>query len=405
VPWRASRGCGVRLALVGPVHPFRGGIAHYTSLLARHLRARHEVLLVSFARGYPRPLYPGRSDRDPSTDAVTEPAERILAPLRPWTWWRTADRIARFGPDLVLIQWWSPFWAPSLATVAALARWWTGAPVVFVCHNILPHEGAGMVTRALVRAALGRGQAFIVHSAADAERLDAVLPAAVRRGASVHRSVLPAHTIASPIDRSAARVALGLPADSAVALFFGFVRPYKGLAYLIDAIALSLPDLPTLHLVVAGEFWDPATSYRRRAADLGLSARVRFDDRYVPNEEVGRYFAASDVVVLPYVDASQSGVLTLASEFGLPAIATRVGGLPDAVIDGVTGVLVPPADARALADALVQVLGDRATAERLRAGVAAARGRFAWDGVVALIESLAARGGAPDRPAAARPDA
>jgi len=198
----------------------------------------------------------------------------------------------------------------------------------------------------------------------------------------------------------ATRAALGLPPGASVALFFGFVRPYKGLVHLIDALPLAVSRVPDLRLVVAGECWGSPAPYLDRAAALGVADRVRFDDGYIPNERVGIYFAAADVVVLPYVEASQSGVVTQAAEALVPSIVTRVGGLPEAVEDGVSGLVVPPGNAGALADALARVLGDPAMGDRLRAGVAATRSRFSWDGVVDLIEDLADHPVSPTAPTA-----
>jgi len=376
----------VNIVLVGPTYPYRGGIAHHTALLARHLGARHRVRLLTFSRQYPEWLFPGRTDRDPSRDVVAAAAEAVLAPLAPWTWWRAARLAAAADPDLVLIQWWVPFWAPSLAAVAALVRRWTRARVVFICHNVLPHDSRAWLARPLARLALGRGDAFIVHAAPDAAALRALLPRAA--AADIHHATLPAFDIARPAGRAEARSRLGLPPGAAVALFFGFVRPYKGLDHLIDALPAAAALVPDLRLVVAGEFWQPAADFLARAAAVGMADRVRIDDRYIPNEEVGVYFDAADVLVMPYVEATQSAVATLAAAFGLPAIATRVGGLPEVVIDGETGLVVPPGDPAALAEALARILRDEAFRMRLRSGASAQGDRFGWGRLVALIESL-----------------
>jgi len=381
----------MRVVILGPTYPFRGGIAHYTTLLAQHLADRHEVTLLSFVGQYPPVLFPGRTDRDPSDHVVATEAELVLAPLQPWTWWRTARRAATRRPQLVVIQWWVPFWAPTLAVVAALLRRWSNARLVFVCHNVLPHGGGGPLDRALVRLALSQGQAFVVHSEADEKSLIALLPEVTAGGERVHRAVLPLHTIAPSVGRREARRRLALPPDASVALFFGFVRPYKGLAYLVDALPQVLDQVPKFHLLVAGEFWESAAEHELRAAELGVAGRMHLDDRYIPNEEVGRYFAAADVVVLPYTEATQSGVVTLAYQFGRPVIATRAGGLPEVVDDGLTGLIVPPADSSALAAALVRVFREPGLAQRLRSGVREAEGRFSWSRLVTLLESLVDR--------------
>jgi glycosyltransferase involved in cell wall biosynthesis len=387
----------VNIVLIGPTHPFRGGIAHYTTLLALHLSEHNALCFLSFRKQYPKRLFPGRSDRDPSEQALTGGAERLLSPLAPWTWWRTARRMAETRPELVIVQWWVPFWAPSLAALAFLARRWTDARVVFVCHNVLPHEGGRWWERFLIRLALARADAWILHSDRDEAALRALLPHHVARreaaspgGRAIHRALLPLHTISEPIDRDRARRRLNLPAAAPVALFFGFVRPYKGLIHLIDALPALRARLPELRLLVAGEFWEPAEGYLERARALGQAEHIQIDDRYIPNEDVGAYFAAADVLVMPYIQATQSGVVTLAIEHGLPIVATRVGGLPESVEDGRTGLIVPPVDPAALAEAILAVLCDTPLRARLAAGAVAARERFGWRPLVALLEAIGA---------------
>lgn len=382
----------LRVSILGPTYPFRGGIAHHTTLLAAALRERHAVQLVTFRRQYPRRLFPGRTDRDPSPPPPDLQAPRLLEPLLPWSWWRVAGRIAAFRPDVLVVPWWVPFWGPSVGVVARLVRRRGRTRVVFLCHNVMPHEGTGIVTRALTGFALRAADAFIVHSATDEAALRRLVPRAAARPGAVRRALLPAHSIAAPVGRAEARSRLGLPPDARVALFFGFVRPYKGLEHLIDAVALAMPRVPDLVLVVAGEFWQPPGRFLERARLAGIADRVRLDDRYVPNDEVGAYFCAADVVVLPYVEATQSGVVTLAAEFSVPVVVTRVGGLPEAVLDGRTGLVVPPGDAAALADALATALGDSPAADALRRGTAEGRSRFDWAPLVRLVEDLAADG-------------
>ncbi len=375
-----------RLVIVGPTYPFRGGIAQYTSQLARHLRRRRPVTLISFSRGYPRLLYPGQTDRDPSPPAAQAAAEYLLSPWSPFSWRLTARRIRALKPAVAIIQWWVPFWAPSLAAVAALTRRSRGPRVVFVCHNVMPHEGAGVPTRALTRLALAQGDGFVVHSRADAAALEEVVTDPL-----VERSVLPALMTLPAVDRATARRQLGLPAEAQVALFFGFVRPYKGLEQLLAALPSAAEALGDLHLIVAGEFWGSVARSRRLAEELGVGRRVHFIDRYLVDEEAAAVFAAADIVVLPYLQASQSAIVPLAVEAGMPVIATRVGGLVDVVTEGVTGLLVPPADPAALAAALIRALGEPRLLERLRTGSTARRPFFAWDRHVDRVEALVAR--------------
>jgi glycosyltransferase involved in cell wall biosynthesis len=373
----------MKCVLIGPTYPFRGGIAHYTTLLCHHLRQRHQVEFVSFRRQYPDWLFPGRTDREPSQLLLTVDCERLIDPFKPWSWAQAARRIQAFMPDLLLLQWWVPFWAPVWSSILWLTRRQIHPQVLFIAHNVLPHE-ARLVDRLLARQTLGQSDALIVHSQRDRDDLLRLLP-----GAEVRVTVHPTYEMFAQKapSRAAARRALDLDDEVPVLLFFGFVRPYKGLDHLIEALPAVLAHLDA-HLLVAGEFWDDPAAYRERIQALGLKDRVSIVDRYIPGEEVGAYFAAADLVTLPYVDATQSGVIQIAFGFGVPVVTTTVGGLAEAVEDGVTGFLVPPRDSQALATAILRFFQeDRATS--FRANIQAQQDRFSWERLVALIEELA----------------
>lgn len=373
----------MHLALVGPTYPFRGGIAHYTTMLTIALRARgHTVDLCTFSGGYLRALYPGRSDRDPSAQPLRTAAHAMLHPLRPWTWRSTGRWIAARRPDLVLVEWWVPFWAPPLATLAATVRR-AGVPLVMDCQNVLPHERHPF-DQALTALTLRQADACLVYASAHRRELESVVP-----GMPWAQVPFPAYTAlaAQPIGPAAARRLLGLP-DGPTALFIGFVRPYKGLSVLIEALARAVQHVP-LRLVVAGEFWQDRSAYERQIAALGLTPQITMVDRYLPDEELARYLEAADLVVLPYLEPVQSGVLAVAQAFRRPVIASRVGGLQEGIAEGRTGLLVPVGDPTALADALVRfVREDLATA--MAPHLAATTPAASWDTLIRALADLAA---------------
>ncbi len=341
----------MRVSVVGPVYPYRGGIAHYTTLLARALAEQGPAQVVSFRRQYPRWLYPGASDKDPSRSPLKIDAEYILDPLYPWTWRRAADRIARFQPAMAVLAWWTTFWAPGLAAVArALRR--SGVRPVFLVHNALPHEPRPW-DRALARMALRQGCAFLVQTGKEEKRLRALL-AGIQPDPLVEVCAHPVYRrfAAQHVPREEARRRLGLPGRDPILLFFVFVRPYKGLAYLLDAAAeLAQAGLP-VHVVVAGEFWKDKAAYVAQIKRLRLQDRVHLHDRYIHDEEIGAFFSAADVFVAPYVDATQSGALTIARGFGLPAVATEHCAAGIQAADGWQLRVVPARDAHGLAQAI-----------------------------------------------------
>jgi glycosyltransferase involved in cell wall biosynthesis len=372
----------MHLALVGPTYPLRGGIAHYTTMLAHNLQAHgHQVDLCSFQSGYLRALYPGKTDRDPSANPLRAPAHYLLHPLRPGTWLATARWIATRKPDLAVIEWWVPFWAPPLMILAFTLRRY-GVPVVMDCQNVLPHERHPF-DQVLTALTLRQANVCLVYSPAHRAELAAVVP-----GMPVALVPFPAYTaLAHTVpDRAAARKALGLPAGP-LALFFGFVRPYKGLSVLIAAFARAVQQVP-LHLVIAGEFWGDPAPYLEQLATHQLEPHTTVVNRYLPDDELALYLAAADVVVMPYLAPVQSGVLALAQAFYRPVIASQVGGLQEGIRPEQTGLLVPPNDPAALAAALIRFVAENLGAT-LAPYLAASRPERSWQPVLAALEDLA----------------
>ncbi|HEX7078713.1 MAG TPA: glycosyltransferase [Candidatus Eisenbacteria bacterium] len=372
----------MKVSLLGPTHPYRGGIAHYTTLLARALAARHDVSIVSFSRLYPGFLFPGTTQLDRSEAAILPPvpAERILDSLNPFSWRRAGLRLRAIAPDLLVVPWWHPYFGPSLGLASRVARRGGRPKRIFLCHNVEPHEPTPIL-RAMATYGLGAADGFLVHAREEAERLRR---RAKGRPIRVHPH--PSYDVfsASPPAREAARRAL--QASGRVILFFGYVRPYKGLADLLRALSIARPDAWDM-LYVVGEFYEPRERYQHALDHPALRGKVRVVDRYVANEEVATYLAAADLVALPYRSATGSGIAQVAFGAGLPVIATRTGGLADVVEEGITGFLVPPDDPAALA-AAVERFFDEGWGPRLAAGVARARGRFTWDALVDALEAL-----------------
>ncbi len=369
----------MKICVIGPVYPFRGGIAHHTALLCRNLAQGHDVSAITFRRLYPKIAFPGKSQTDPSSQPTYFEARRVIDSMNPLTWTAAGKLVQEAKPDLTIIQWWLPFFGPCLGKVASMSR--ERSKVIFLCHNVLPHEKMP-IGRNLALSAFRHGDGFIVHSQADENDLARLLP-----GAPIRRTVLPEFDICpvQGISKSEARERLGLRGPTI--LFFGLVRKYKGLMDLIDAMAYV--DMPDLTCLVAGEFYDNRDKYVRRIKQLRLGDRIRLVDRYIPNEEVEQYFAAADVVVLPYRSATQSAILQLAFRFGRPVIATTAGGLPESVQDGRTGLLLPPGFPQAMASAIRRFYRENME-ERLAQGVREDKDRFCWRRMVEIIESLGA---------------
>lgn len=370
------------VSIIGPSYPFRGGIVHHTTLLYRHLSARHDVRFFTFTRQYPGWLFPGLTDRDTSHRPLREPGvEPVLDSLNPLTWLRVAARVARARPQLVILPWWSSFWAPQFLTITSLLRSVPETRLLAICHNVVDHEERPF-SRLCTRAVLRRMDDCLVHSDTDEARLRALV-----QGARVTRAFHPLYEFARPflMGKAEARTRLGLAGDTI--LFFGFVRPYKGLGDLVRALPRVLQRRPVT-LLVTGEFWGGSEAFRQQVRALGLEGAVQCVDRYVPNEDVALYFSAADLVVLPYVSGTASGVVQMAYGLDKPVVATAVGALGDIVEDGRTGYLVPPGQPEALADAIVRFF-DEAKEAQFVANIRQYKQRFGWDRLVDIIETLA----------------
>ncbi len=313
-------------SLVGPVYPYRGGIAHYTTFLAHTLEKQgHQVQVISFRKQYPKWLYPGKTDRDPSHQILTIEAEYIIAPFMPWTWLRAAQAIQRFTPDATIISWWTTFWAPAYwALSSTLMR--NRIQVIFLIHNVLPHEERKFDVW-LTRTVLKNANGYIVQSLREQQRLLSLLPNAK---IAFHPHPIYPFFGEQTHPRKKAKEHIGIPIDRRVILFFGIVRPYKGLKYLIEATARLIDKGINAHLLIAGEFWEDKSQYLHQIKRLGVSNYITIDDRYIPNEELGWYFSAADIFVAPYSGGTQSGAVTLALGFGLPVVLTETiaQGLP-----------------------------------------------------------------------------
>lgn len=371
----------MKIGLLGPSYPFKGGIAHYTTLLYRHLKTRHEVKFYSFKRQYPEFLYPGKGDKDESASALREAgAEQILDSMNPATWVQAWRGLKRFQPDLVILPWWVYFWTPHFWYLGTRIKQQLESKLLFICHNVVAHEShrlAQMCT-ALV---LKQGDLFLVHSQEDEANLKRILP-----HAPTARAFHPSYDVFQQegISKEAARHKLGLRSNTI--LFFGFVRPYKGLRYALEAMPAILQKVQT-HLLVVGEFWEGKEEYLALIKQLGLEQHVTVLDRYVANEEIPFYFAAADLLVMPYTSATGSGLVQLAFGLNLPVIVTNVGALPEVVRDGETGFVVPAKDASAVAEKVVHYYRENLET-RFRENVKSDLPRFSWEGLIEKIEAL-----------------
>lgn len=359
----------MNVALIGPASPLRGGIARYNDGLAEELRRRnHAVLQISFDRLYPEFLYPGRSQFDHSIgDGSSVP---ILRATAPWTWRRASAAIREFHSQVAVLHWWHPFFFAVTRSLSRRCRQ-DGVSVLAVCHNVLPHESAPF-QKTLTRWALASSSEALVHSQTLAVELAELLPG------------LPMTHCFHPVIGGAQQPA---PRHSVPEiLFFGYVRPYKGLGVLLEAFAAVRRQI-AVRLRIAGEFYEDPKPYLEQIRRLGIGPDVEVSNGFVPEAEVAACFARADVVVLPYLSATQSGIVPLAFGHGVPVITTTTGGLTEVVEPGKTGFLVAPGNVSELAAAIIQFFQPGHSAD-FRENIRRFSSRLTWDCPVECIERL-----------------
>ncbi len=371
----------MRIIIVGPAYPYRGGIAHYTgSLYKSFLNRGHEVKIFNFKRLYPKSLFPGKTQFETSPQSEEIASERIIDSINPINWLIAGAKILKEKPDAVIFKYWLPFFAPCYGVISLIIKIFSNSKIIFICHNITPHEKFPL-GNALTKFAFSFVDYFIVQSDAVEKDLLKIKPKAKYK-----KIFHPTYEIfGEAIDKNEARKILGIRPDEKVLLFFGYIRPYKGLDLLLSAMKYVLSKFP-VKLLVVGEFYEDPERYYKIIEEDGISDFVIFKSEYVPNEEVKIYFSASDIVILPYISATQSGIVQLAYNFNKPVIVTNVGGLPEVVSDGRTGFVVEKTPEK-LSQAIVKFF-DEKLGEFFARNIDEEKRKYTWDNLVIAIENI-----------------
>lgn len=369
------------LVLIGPAYPYRGGPAAVIGHLYHLLAQSWDVHVVSFSRLYPKLLFPGSRQEDTSAHPIMpHPSERIIDSIGPTTWLHTSKRIRELTPKLILLDWYQPFFG--LCYGAILRRVRDVAPIVILAENIISHE-ARWIDWYLTRRTFRYGDGFVAFSEAVAKRLREMYP-----NRPIERAYLPLFITPERSPRTwtaaEAKEQLGI-AGKRMLLFFGYIRPYKGLSLLIEAFAKLVQKHPDTVLFIVGECYENPARYHQLISAHGLDQQVRWINHYVANEEVPLYYSAADIVVLPYRSATQSGVQRIAFAFDKPVVVTDVGGLAEEVHAFGAGEVVPPNDSSELAAALDRMLS-MPTLEHYIEGARRARQATQFEQIAGLIE-------------------
>lgn len=373
----------MKIALIGPTYPYKGGISHYTTLMYRALKTRHEVIMVSYKLQYPRLLFK-KEQRDYSNKSFCiEETQYMINTANPFNWLCSAGKIKRMKVDVIILEWWHPYFAPCYYVMCKLLKLSKRVKILFVCHNVFPHERFPF-DRTLSKLVMKQGNCFVVQSHMDEKDL-----LDIKKDAKYVVTPHPTYNAfkMQNLSKEEARARLGLTMSGQVILFFGFVREYKGLKYLLRAMPVIKKRFPQLQLWIVGDFGGDREEYVEIIKKEGIEENTMLVEGYIPDKDVEQYFAAVDLVVLPYVSATQSGIAQIAYGFEKPVIVTDVGGLPDVVEDGKTGYIVESQNEVAIAEAVVKFFENGAETD-WEQNIKAASDEFSWDTMVSRIEKL-----------------
>ncbi|WP_341836634.1 glycosyltransferase [Chitinophaga pollutisoli] len=365
-----------KIVIIGPAHPIRGGLAAFNERLARELIAKgHDVQIHTFSFQYPAFMFPGKEQYTSAPAPEGLRIQRSVHSLNPLNWRKTGLEIRRQRPDLVIVAFWIPLMAMSLGSLARIIRKNGHSRIVGLVHNLIPHEkrpGDAALTQ------------FFVNSCHAFITLSREVLRDIRRLTDKPAAYAP-HPVydhfGDTLPTAAARQHLGWDENSRYLLFFGFIRHYKGLDLLLQAMAdPRIRAIANLKLVVAGEFYED-----RRKYEPLLGPNVILVSDFIPDSDVKFYFSAADLVVQPYRSATQSGISQMAYHFGVPMLVTNVGGLPEIVPDGKAGYVVPP-EPNAIAEGILRFLEQ--PAGQFAAFIKAQQQLYSWGHFVKTLETL-----------------
>lgn len=346
-----------KIILIGPAHPYRGGNALFVTHTFESLKNHFEVKIYNYKLLYPSILFPGTTQFDKSKEQVFKvPNERIINSINPFNWIKSAVLIKKENADLVVFDWWHPFFGFCHGLISFLIRKKYKNKILFITENVVSHE-ANIIDKFLTRIGLNYASKFLVLSSIVEKEVQLY-----SKGKKVYRSELPVYDCYKKDnvrDANQLKHELGFAEDSLVLLFFGYIRKYKGLDILIEAFPKIYSTISKAKLLIVGEFYDDPKEYFKLIKNLKIDDKVKVINQFVPNEDVGNYYQAADVVILPYRSATQSGILNVAYGFYKPVIVTDVGGLAEFVDEGKTGFIVKPNSPDAITTGVKKFLSEK----------------------------------------------
>jgi len=371
-----------KVIIIGPAHPLRGGLATFNHRMAKEFIAHgDECSIYSFSLQYPSFLFPGTSQyvKGSATDDIK--VHTVINSVNPLNWIKVGNKLRKENPDIIVVRFWIPFMGPALGTILRRVRKNHHTKIVCIADNISPHEkrpGDNGFTKYFIKSV----HAFITMSEkvmSDLKRIEKIKPAQL----VLHPLY---DNFGDIVPKDEARKKLKIDPNLPVILFFGFIRRYKGLDILFDAMSDPRIRSAGIKLLVAGEFYEDEKSYFEQIEKLGIGDQLILRTEFIPDNEVQYYISAADAVVQPYRNATQSGVTPLAYHFEKPMIVTNVGGLPSLVPHEKVGLVAEP-EPKAIAEAILRFyhLGEDYFIPHLRGE----KQKYSWTQLVETIKTLA----------------
>ena len=375
---------GKHIVIVGPAHPLRGGLATYNERLARELMLKNHVTLLTFSLQYPNFLFPGQSQFSDDLKPEDLSIDIALNSINPLNWFLVGRKYKKIKPDIIIFRYWMPFFGPCFGTFARIVKSNHHTQIIAITDNIIPHEKRFFDTPfskyflpvldgavAMSRKVLGDLQNFPISK-------------------PVKKTGYHAHPLYDNFGRSVSKSeaceSLGLDENKRYILFFGFIRNYKGLDILLEAMSLLPESLKDVNLLVAGEYYEDSAPYDEIIAQKQLENRIELHTKFIPNDNVKLYFSAADIVAQPYRNATQSGVSQVAYHFETPMIITNVGGLSELVPHGEAGWVCEPM-AESLAAAIVSMYVPKRL-DHIRNSLKELKKQFSWPSMVKALEEV-----------------
>lgn len=337
-----------KIIIIGPAYPYRGGNSLFVTKTYEVLQTDFDVKIFNYKLLYPSLLFPGTTQFDKSDQQVFKvPNERLVNSISPFNWFSVAKKIKQEKPDLIIFDWWHPFFGLCHGTISSLLNKEFKGKMLFITENVVSHE-ANRIDKFLTKIGIGNASMFLALSDKVVKELNRF-----SKGKKIYRSELPIYNCYEGNDSvaiSELKTKLGVEANHNVLLFFGYVRKYKGLDILLESFSEILAKHPDTYLLVVGEFYDNPDLYKNIIKKKNIGEHVILINEFVPNEEVYKYYQVSDVVILPYRSATQSGILNIAYGFNKPVIVTDVGGLGEFVDNEKTGIIIQPDSTQEIID-------------------------------------------------------